>query len=70
MVRLEDALNVARALKQVPATGGGCARLYDESGGTACVVSWAPADQTACVLVPNAGPNGNDSYLAIPAAQL
>lgn len=67
---IEDALDVARALKRVPAAGGGCARLYDASGGTALVVSWAPADHAACVLVPGAGPEGRDALLSIPEDQL
>lgn len=67
---IEDALDVARALKRVPATGGGCARLYDSGGATALVVSWAPADQAACVLIPGAGPNGRDAYLSIDGDNL
>lgn len=67
---IEDALTVARALKSVPTTGGGCARLYDHSGGTALVVSWAPADDAACVLIPGAGPGGRDAFLSIPGDTL
>lgn len=68
-MRIEDALDVARALKRAPAAGGGCARLYDNSGGTAMVVSWAPADNAACVLVPGAL-DGNDAVLTIPGENL
>lgn len=68
---MDDALTVARALKRVQAAaGGGCARLYDASGTTALIVSWAPADHEACVVVPGAGPDGRDAFLHIPEDNL
>lgn len=68
---MDDALNVARALRRVQAAaGGGCARLFDASGNTALVVSWAPVDREACVVVPGAGPEGRDAFLTIPEDNL
>lgn len=67
---VQQALDVARALKRAATTGGGAARLYDRVGRTILIVSWAPQDDHACLLIPETGPRGAESMLTVPGDQL
>lgn len=67
---IDDALTVARALKSTQAAGGGTARLYDKAGKTCLVVSWAPVDALACIILPRSHPDGGNSVLTVPAVNL